>query len=937
MAKLTVPKSPKTYTTHYENLLGIDCFTPNTEVSNGHATAMVNMLPEGGVPVKRKGWRKIHEFDTDITTAYYDVYNDATYIATKDKVAVKSGSFDAIVTEVIPDSDMTKGSYLKFKPKNFEPTLTIDAPYKGISQLDIVVGSDYSGDENHSFTSEEIQDDFSFDASGNITIAKADFASYYTMDKSNWNGVRTVVSATNKPQDLPDPATVTGCTINSQYNKSNKNYIQKNGQSVLDLYPDGANTVFYAKNIMQVYWYLIWDGNQFVAFDTAPTSSYVVKIDYANSSLALTDIVALSESPYNIYSTNAIQSEMYLDTNGSDQTLWLNWLAVYRLEHTLTPSANGTIVMSYKTDDLTLFTITAYIKYKSTSALSEINATSPVKHIVPFNGSIYFIASDDIKILDNGALTPITYNAPITKFSLNPDGTGGQAYYSVNAMTQDQVYLFHGDGSTKKFYPHGTSFNGNGVEYIFKVKTVEVFNGVKWETKTLTTDYTITQGNANYDVLGADGSGISTIHTDYYVEFINAPADYTTNGDNVKITVEELDVEIKETVGGTDIRWGRYNRLKHKILDAEILTVYGSVDTDRIFVVLDGNKIYYSESGEINYFPDDNYIVAGNYAPIVGLHRKDDMLVAVTGESDSHAIYIIKSSTAVVTEQNVSGEGGLENTSHEEQFFSVHPAASGKGAIATNSFATLIDDPLYLGTQGVYSISSNYYTSQTMIINKSTFINPKLLAEPNLENAIACTWKHLYCIFINGHAYLFDADNVTRDSAGNRCYEAYYLENMPVTNCVMPANNDLYFANGKYWCKFNTDIEGSDAYYDDGTYDENLNLVFGEHPVSCVYETKLDDDDRPQYFKNLNKKGVVITVLAQDDSSVDVYISKNGDDYIHTEKMTNMETDGITIDVYPLKKVKKYKRLKFRIVNDKPEPFGLVKIVKTWTLGNYAK
>ena len=185
--------------------------------------------------------------------------------------------------------------------------------------------------------------------------------------------------------------------------------------------------------------------------------------------------------------------------------------------------------------------------------------------------------------------------------------------------------------------------------------------------------------------------------------------------------------------------------------------------------------------------------------------------------------------------------------------------------------------------------------------------------------------------------YLFDSKNVTRDTAGNKCYEAYYLENIPVTNCVLPAGDELYFANGKYWCKFNADIDGHDAYYDDGTYDDSLHIVSGDQIVWCRWIGKLDDDNYPQYFKNLSKKGVVVTVLAQDESTVNIYLSKDGDEYIQTAKMADMETDDITIDIYPLKKIKKYKRLRFMVENDEPEPFGLVKIVKTWTLGNYAK
>ena len=37
------------------------------------------------------------------------------------------------------------------------------------------------------------------------------------------------------------------------------------------------------------------------------------------------------------------------------------------------------------------------------------------------------------------------------------------------------------------------------------------------------------------------------------------------------------------------------------------------------------------------------------------------------------------------------------------------------------------------------------------------------------------------------------------------------------------------------------------------------------------------------------------------------------------------------------KKIKKYKRLQFVIENNEPEAFGIVSVIKSYTIGNYAK
>jgi hypothetical protein len=133
------------------------------------------------------------------------------------------------------------------------------------------------------------------------------------------------------------------------------------------------------------------------------------------------------------------------------------------------------------------------------------------------------------------------------------------------------------------------------------------------------------------------------------------------------------------------------------------------------------------------FFPDDNYLVAGNSSPIVGLSRLNNYLVAVTGDSSNHAVFMIRSATAVVTE-SVTGENGEATAiSKEQQYFSVRPATSGRGALAGKTFATLIDEPLFLGTTGVYAVTTNSVTTETVIANRSSYINPRLMKEDNLE------------------------------------------------------------------------------------------------------------------------------------------------------------------------------------------------------------
>ena len=54
------------------------------------------------------------------------------------------------------------------------------------------------------------------------------------------------------------------------------------------------------------------------------------------------------------------------------------------------------------------------------------------------------------------------------------------------------------------------------------------------------------------------------------------------------------------------------------------------------------------------------------------------------------------------------------------------------------------------------------------------------------------------------------------------------------------------------------------------------------------------------------------------------------------KELDSVESD-IPIDIFPKKKMKKYKRLQIIVENNKNESFGVSEIVKSYTLGNYAK
>ena len=96
----------------------------------------------------------------------------------------------------------------------------------------------------------------------------------------------------------------------------------------------------------------------------------------------------------------------------------------------------------------------------------------------------------------------------------------------------------------------------------------------------------------------------------------------------------------------------------------------------------------------------------------------------------------------------------------------------------------------------------------------------------------------------------------------------------------------------------------------------------------------------------------MVTLIPYDRSSVTVYLSKDGDSpvmigytpvdvfnwkVIDFSRFT-FNANTASQDVFLKKKVKKYKRLQMIFENNAIyEPFGIINIVKTYTVGNFAK
>ena len=316
------------------------------------------------------------------------------------------------------------------------------------------------------------------------------------------------------------------------------------------------------------------------------------------------------------------------------------------------------------------------------------------------------------------------------------------------------------------------------------------------------------------------------------------------------------------------------------------------------------SRIWYSALNNPLYFPELNYVEVGsNDTAVMGLVKVGDYLgVVKQSKPTDTSIYL------------------LYPTSFDDNTaYAVKQSISGIGAASKYCFNVLGDETLFLSPNGVMAIMPTE-NEQHKIQLRSFYVNKPLINEADLNSAYSFVWQGMYIIAVGGHAYILHGDQKSswETSKTTLQYEAYYWDNIPAT-CFVKFGEELWFCDNSNVYKF------IDTYADNGV------------PVSARWSTILDNDGASQYFKTLQKKGNVITLLADENgTSANVYFKQDNQEEVLVKELDSVESD-IPIDIFPKKKMKKYKRLQIIVENNKNESFGVSEIVKSYTLGNYAK
>lgn len=304
------------------------------------------------------------------------------------------------------------------------------------------------------------------------------------------------------------------------------------------------------------------------------------------------------------------------------------------------------------------------------------------------------------------------------------------------------------------------------------------------------------------------------------------------------------------------------------------------------------------------YFPDTNYIEVGsNDTGIQGLTKVGDYLAVIKqSKTTDTAIFLL-----------------YPTSFEDETTYAVKQGIQGVGALSRYSFNILGDETLFLSPKGVMAIVPSQ-DEEHKVQNRSFFVDKRLLAETGIENAYSFVFDGKYFLSTgNGHVYVLDGNQ--RNSWGNDktnlVYECYFLDNVPA-NCFVKFNDRLVFSDGNNVCSFGELF--TDAY--DG---DEVNV-----PVKAEWSTIFDDDGSLHYYKTMQKKGNLVSILPLENEkpykqvAIDVdtfnedkpkyYVLENGE-YVQCDQNTDF-TGTYTAVTITESQFNENKKAYYIVVND---------------------
>ena len=231
------------------------------------------------------------------------------------------------------------------------------------------------------------------------------------------------------------------------------------------------------------------------------------------------------------------------------------------------------------------------------------------------------------------------------------------------------------------------------------------------------------------------------------------------------------------------------------------------------------------------------------------------------------------------------------------EVFPLKDGVKNVGCISKYCNCNLVNDPLFLSDQGVFSCIGN--NGEKYAQQRSYYVNGKLIKEKNLEDAVATSFLGKYYLAINNHVYVADSRYLSypRNAKTEQYqYEWWYWDNIPV-RVFFTWNNELYFgtSNGNI-CKFNN------------------RYIDNNKEIKSYWETPFLELNNTQAAKTIKD----ITLILNPNVSSDITLGYELDDgrtEIISKNYNNLDND-FPKTIQEKEKIKKFMFIKFYMKNE---------------------
>jgi hypothetical protein len=162
-----------------------------------------------------------------------------------------------------------------------------------------------------------------------------------------------------------------------------------------------------------------------------------------------------------------------------------------------------------------------------------------------------------------------------------------------------------------------------------------------------------------------------------------------------------------------------------------------------------------------------------NYAPENGNYTFPDKVTGFSKQYDSLIVHRLNGAHSVTFDLS-SGEASFPSKPINDQV----------GTIAPNSIQIIENNPVSLSKDGVYMLVQSNVRDERNVQHVSANVEPNLLSEQGLENAVSVDFDRKYWLALNGKVYVFDY----------ALNEWYPFDNIHA-NCFLERNRELYFGS----------------------------------------------------------------------------------------------------------------------------------------------